>query len=328
MREEDIRKRGIFNKYLELAKQDAENFFLDKSSFVSVNCPACLGSNLKLEFEKQGFNYVSCSNCSTLFVNPRPSLDILKKFYTSSQAVHFLINSFFKPVIESRRDRIFKPRVNYVRSIFPAKPPGLIADIGAGFGIFLEELKKIWPSSRFVAIEPSLEQADICRNKGLEVCCFALEELKGFEDQFGLMTAFELLEHIFDLADFLQCVRSALKKGGYFLMTTLSGQGFDIQLLWEKSKSLNPPHHLNFFNPKAVSLLLERNGFEIIEVSTPGRLDWDIVEGMVVNEGIDAGRFWNFLADKGSQECKKGLQDWISKHNLSSHMMILSKRES
>ena len=111
------------------------------------------------------------------------------------------------------------------------------------------------------------------------------------------------------------------------MITTLSGQGFDIQLLWEKSKSLNPPHHLNFFNPESISLLLERSGFKIMEISTPGRLDWDIVEGMVVNEKIDAGRFWNFLADRGSHECKRELQDWISKYKLSSHMMILARKE-
>ena len=53
MREEDIRKRDVFNKYLELAKEDVENFFSDRRSFISITCPACDGSNLKLEFEKQ-----------------------------------------------------------------------------------------------------------------------------------------------------------------------------------------------------------------------------------------------------------------------------------
>ena len=204
----------------------------------------------------------------------------------------------------------------------------MIADIGAGFGIFLEELKGIWPLARLVAIEPSPEQADICRNKGLEVQCCSLEELKGFEGQFDLVTAFELLEHIFDSDDFLRRVRSILKPGGHFLITTLSAQGFDIQLLWGNSKSLNPPHHLNFFNPRSISMLLERNGFETVQVSTPGRLDWDIVEGMIRNEKVNAGRFWNMLAGMGSEECKRELQDWISRYNLSSHMMILARKVS
>ena len=64
-------------------------------------------------------------------------------------------------------------------------------------------------------------------------------------------------------------------------MTTLNGLGFDIQQLWEQSKSISPPHHLNFYNTKSISLLLESSGFEIVEIATPGKLDWDIVEGMI-----------------------------------------------
>jgi hypothetical protein len=98
-------------------------------------------------------------------------------------------------------------------------------------------------------------------------------------------------------------------------------------LLWEKSKSIAPPHHLNFFNPTSIKFLLERIGFEIIEISTPGMLDWDIVEGMIRNEGVDIGRFWNLLAEGSSEICKKELQGWISKNNLSSHMRILVKKK-
>ncbi|MFC1621036.1 class I SAM-dependent methyltransferase [Candidatus Omnitrophota bacterium] len=327
MKEEDIRKRDVFNKYLELAKEDVKRFFSDKPSFVSVNCPACDGSEFRFEFDKEGFKYVSCNSCSTLFVNPRPSFKDLNYFYTSSNAMHFLINDFFKPVEESRRDKIFKPRAEYIHGIFSGKAPGLIGDIGAGFGIFLEELKKTWPLAKSIAIEPSPEQADICRSKGLDVQCCALEELKGFEGQFDLLTAFELLEHLFDPSDFLNRVRSILKPGGYLLITTLNGQGFDIQLLWERSKSLNPPHHLNFLNPHSIPLLLERCGFQTVQVSTPGRLDWDIVEGMIKNENVSIGKFWDLLADKTGEDCKRGLQDWITKNNLSSHMMLLARKQ-
>ena len=61
-------------------------------------------------------------------------------------------------------------------------------------------------------------------------------------------------------------------------MTTLNGRGFDILLLWNKSKSIAPPLHLNFFNPGSIRILLEKIGFQILEISTPGKLDWDIVE--------------------------------------------------
>ncbi len=326
MKEEDIRKRDVFNKYLELAKEDVERFFTERHSFISFNCPACESSKLTFEFEKHGFKYVSCERCSTLFVNPRPSFNDLKNFYANSPSTHFWVNEFFKPVAESRRENIFRPRAKYVCNTLPEKANGLVGDIGAGFGIFLEELAKFWHAAVLMAIEPSPDQAEICRSKGLDVKCCSLEEVKGYEGQFDLLTAFELFEHLFDPYTFLNHVLQLLKPGGFFLITTLNIQGFDIQLLWEKSKSISPPHHLNFFNPQSISLLLGKCGFEVMDISTPGKLDWDIVEGMIRDEGVDIGRFWNLLAEGSSEICKKELQGWISKNNLSSHMRVIARK--
>jgi SAM-dependent methyltransferase len=325
MKEEDIRKRDVFNRYLELVREDSKKFFSDSTSFTKSNCFACEGFDLEQEFEKHGFKYVSCRNCSTLFVNPRPSFRKLNDFYENSESAKFWINEFFAPVAEARRKEIFSPRAEYVHNNFLDKEIKTIGDIGAGFGIFLEELKNINSDARYIAIEPSVEQAEICRNKGLEVECCALEEMERFKDEFDLLTAFELIEHLFNPKDFFTRVRALLKQGGYLLITTLNGQGFDIQLLWKNSKSVYPPHHLNFFNPCSISLLLEKRGFEVVNVSTPGKLDWDIVEGGVREEGMDAGRFWNFVAEEGSPDCKRELQNWIAKNNLSSHMRIVAR---
>ena len=72
--------------------------------------------------------------------------------------------------------------------------------------------------------------------------------------------------------------------------------------------------------------MLGKCGFTIEEISTPGRLDWDIAEGTMQNDGVDAGRFWNLLAKEGSEASKKVFQEWVSSHNLSSHMRVLAKK--
>lgn len=327
MKESEIRPFDKLNEYLKLLQRDAKVFFDDRSSFVSFDCLACGSSGSKFEFEKNGFQYCSCQQCLTLFVNPRPSLNDLLRFYKDSPSASFWINQFFKPVAEVRREKIFRPRAEFVCATLPQYREGVVGDIGAGFGLFLEELANIWPKAKLVAIEPSEEQATLCRNKGLEVQCAALEEVKGLKERFDLMTAFELFEHLFDPCRFLTSVHRLLKPGGYFLLTTLNGQGFDIQVLWEKSKSLSPPQHLNFFNPYSISLLLERCGFTVIDVSTPGELDWDIVEGMIKNEKLGLERFWKFLAYNGSEKSKEEFQQWIKANNLSSHMRVIAKKK-
>ena len=68
-----------------------------------------------------------------------------------------------------------------------------------------------------------------------------------------------------------------MNNGDMLIFTTLSGMGLDIQLLKENSKSVSPPHHLNFLNPKSVSNMLTEVGFSVLEITTPGKLDIDIV---------------------------------------------------
>lgn len=314
MKEEEIRQRSVFNRYLELVAEDVKTIFADRGCFIPINCPACGGKNYQPQFEKLGFTYVLCPGCGTLFVNPRPPAPLLMKFDTQSRSASFFVHGFFRP------------RAEYVRGALPNMSKGVIGDIGAGFGLFLEEFAKFWTLARLVAIEPSTEMIDICKGKGLEVIPRAIEDVHGWDGQFNLLTSFELFEHLYNPGEFLKKVWYLLRPGGYLLLTTLNGQGFDIQVLWEKSKSVAPPHHLNFFNPRSVTMLFQANDFIVDKVDTPGKLDWDIVEGMYREEGIDPGRFWNLVVEQAETAAKRSLQDWISSSGLSSHMRVVARK--
>jgi SAM-dependent methyltransferase len=325
MKEEDIRKRSVLNRYLELVAEDSARLFQDRSKFLEIDCPACSGSELSQQFEKTGFNYMQCSSCETLFVNPRPANQELMKIYIDSPSTSFWIRDFFLPTAEARREKIFKPRAQYITGRFPEVKSGRSADIGAGFGLFLDEMKALWPETDLVAIEPSTDMAKICRDKGLSVLEATLEDIDP-SVKFDLMTSFELFEHLHDPSGFVETVYNHLNPGGYFFLTTLNGLGFDIQLLWERSKSIYAPHHLNFFNPHSIEILLKQKGFEIIEIDTPGQLDWDIIEGAYHEEDIDPGRFFRTVSRYGSDMAKYDLQQWIRVNKFSSHMRVVAKR--
>lgn len=326
MKETDIRKREVHNRYLELVQIDSEKIFSDKSSFVDVDYAAWGLSKPVFEFEKGGFTYVRCPETDTLFVSPRPTYQHLMEIYRDSPSTKFWIEEFFLPVVDVRREKIFKPRAEYVSGKFPELRMGCIADVGSGFGLFLDELKKMWSDSDLVAIEPSCDMAQICSDKGLRVIESLLENVDPTQNSFDLMTAFELFEHLHDPKIFLEKIYQLLKPGGYLFLSTLNGLGFDIQLLWEKSKSVTPPHHLNFFNPTSLSSLLDSVGFEVVEVLTPGELDWDIIEGCYLHEQASPGRFFKTVSKYGTDVAKKELQDWIRKHKFSSHMRVIARR--
>ncbi len=323
MKEEDIRDLNVFRRYLELSRQDADRIFSDHSKFEKIACPACQSNEQTAEIDKHGFTYVRCRRCETLFVNPRPKLADLQKFYSESESTTFWVNKFFKPKAENRRVLMFRPRAEAIIERFPEMAKGKVGEIGAGFGIFLEELRKLWPDCRSIAIEPSHEMAQICADKGLPVLETMFEDLAVTENDFDLLTTFELVEHLQNPFEFFSKARSCLRPGGALFFTTLSGFGLDIQLLGKDSKSVSPPHHLNFFNPKSIELLLKRCGFEQVKTSTPGRLDWNIIEN-AIKEGSNPGPFWLRFAHYADASTKEELQRWLSHNGWSSHMQVIA----
>ena len=326
MKESDIRNPLTHERYLELVRQDAVAFFGTSSRLEDMPCPACRARKFRTEFVKFGFTYGSCEECRTLYVNPRPKIGPLTDFYVQSPSSRFWVEEFFKPVAEMRREKMFRPRAEYVVRLLPQLAQEKVGDIGAGFGLFLEELRRFWPKADFSAIEPSPEMAAICRGKGFGVAEVMIEDLAGADGSFALLTAFELLEHLHTPETMVQKAFELLRPGGYFLVTTLSGEGFDIQALWENSRSVFPPHHLNFLNPDSLAGLCRHVGFAVQAAETPGVLDWQIVEGALQRGETQVGRFWRTLSRHGSPAAKEEFQAWLTKHRFSSHMRVLAQK--
>ena len=195
-----------------------------------------------------------------------------------------------------------------------------IIDIGGGYGVFIEEFLKIKKINSLI-IEPSIHLSAICRSKGINVLEKFIEEVEinDLPTTKSCYVSFELFEHVHDPYDFLKSIYVKMKKGDLFVFTTLSGMGIDIQILRENSKSVFPPHHLNFLNPKSVTKLLNKVGFDVLEASTPGKLDIDILSK---NKKNINNKFWLNFLDYSDDEEKEKMQNFISESGLSSHMMI------
>ena len=148
-----------------------------------------------------------------------------------------------------------------------------------------------------------------------------MEDIKNneLEDERKCFVSFELFEHLHDPKNFLINLNNCMNSGDMLIFTTLSGMGLDIQLLEDNAKALSPPHHLNFLNPKSVTILLENCGFNVLEASTPGKLDVDILNR---NKEFIKDKFWLNFLDYSNNEEKDLMQNYISKSGLSSHMMI------
>jgi len=324
VKENDIRPEAIFREYLELCEKDAKIFFKN-TQLEQLNCPACETKG-EVVFEKNGFTYDECPFCGTLYVNPRPSALSFQNFYQNSESSKFWATKFYRETEIARRKSLWVPKAKRVNELIKCLKiiDASIVDIGGGYGTFIEELNNI-NSQKKVIIEPTKHLSEICRNKKINVIEKFLEnvDIKDLPKKKIMFTSFELFEHLHSPQKFLEKLNHLMKDGDYFYFTTLSGLGVDIQSLWSNSKSVSPPHHLNFFNPKSIIKILEKNNFKVVEVNTPGKLDIDIM-----NNNLDfiKDKFWKTFTKFSTSEEKEKMQAFLSDLGYSSHMEVICKK--
>jgi 2-polyprenyl-3-methyl-5-hydroxy-6-metoxy-1,4-benzoquinol methylase/ribosomal protein S27E len=321
-KENDIRPVELLTDQIKAVQLDIDFLLKRKADFVTVNCPSCNSSISTNKYQKSDFNYVECSECSTIYMNPRASASLLGEFYGQSANYQYW-NDFIFPASEQvRRQRIFVPRVDKVLDFCKKYSSGFdsILEVGAGFGTFCEEMQSRLIFNRIVAIEPTPGLAETCRSKNIETIEKPIEEINLSEsEKFDVVVNFEVIEHLFSPKDFIEKCTSLLKKDGLFVVTCPNGKGFDIQTLGTVSKTVDH-EHVNYFNPDSLATLLENCGFEILESITPGVLDAELVRNAVLedNFSLENNDFLPTKVGKKLQSKDETLNTIITKNKVKS----------
>lgn len=327
MREQDIRPKALFDRFLAASGEDAERLFADHSAFQTIPCPACGGTGVGESFNKLRFEYRECAACGSLYVCPRPPADLFDRFYRTSKASAFFAREFYRQTEDARRERIFRPRAELVAQLADRFGlSGTVADAGAGYGTFLEEVRATRAFARHVAIEPGAELAAACRGKGFDVIEAPVERAGSLGAD--LCTSFEVVEHVHDPEAFVRALGAAVRPGGLVVYTTLTISGFDLQELWSRSKSIMPPHHINLLSTKGLDTMTRRAGLEVVELTTPGQLDVDIVANALADDpATPVSRLARSIVT-ADQPARLAFQAFLQAHRLSSHVRVVARRPS
>ncbi len=332
MREADIRPADLLNEYLRLSAEDAGRLFADPAERVTRDCPGCGGDDAGSAFDKNGFAFVRCRTCATLYANPAPAPGPLAAFYSDSPSQRYWAGTFFPAVAEARREKIFRPRVKRIAELVAGVGASVerLVDVGAGTGIFLEECRAAGLGRSLGAVEPNAPLAAMCRDKGFDTFEGFAGDSAGDAAWRGgadLVTCFEVIEHVLDAAGFIDELTQLVAPGGHLLITGLCGTGFDILTLGRHAKAVSPPHHLNFLSRDGATRLLARRGLDLVNFLTPGELDLDIVRNADREAGgIALDPFVRNLIDTATPETAAAFQNFLKENGLSSHMWIVARR--
>ena len=309
--------------------RDIERLKARRAEFVAVPCPACAEKAGVRAFEKFTFQYVSCRRCATLYMSPRPSPRLMADYYSDSENYRYWAEHIFPASEEARREKVHKPWLERVIGYCDRHrtPCGVLMEIGSGFGTFAALAQASGRFKRVVAVEANPEMARACRTRGVDVIDKRIEEVTDELETADIAVAFEVIEHLFEPRAFLrQCAR-LMRPGGLLVLSCPNGQGFDITLLGSVSLAVDP-EHVNLFNPNSLKLLVESCGFQVLEVSTPGRLDAEFVRTAILEGKFDVSDnpfLKRVLVDEWDR-LGWPFQQFLAEHGLSSHMWLAARR--
>lgn len=324
--EDDIRPAALMVDKEACVEWD-RNFLLQrKDQWTEVCCPAC-GENEYSKFgAKNGFGYVECNTCNTVYTNPRPNQQLSHAFYAASKNYEYWNKHIFPATEDVRRQRIFRPRAERLASLCDghAISNRAFLDVGAAFGSFCAEVKQLDIFDQIIALEPTPDLAATCREKGFQVIESPLEQVTstGIVD---VLSAFEVIEHVFDPSMFLAKCRDLLRDEGMIILSCPSSKGFDTLVLGVDAGAYDH-EHVNYFTPTSLPLLLKRCGFTVVDTQTPGELDVDLVCKAVKSGRCSLPRFFNELLVMRGPETHSAFQSFLANNLLSSHLWVVAKK--
>jgi SAM-dependent methyltransferase len=249
-----------------------------------TRCPLCDSPALRCVDDVALLH--ACAQCGYVFNNPRPSPDEVADYYSRPAKYDSWLAH------ERERDALWRRRLDKM-SLHAV--PGSLLDVGAGTGQFLAHARH-----RFAPVlgtEVSTEAQEIAAERyGVEVVRGEIQDIDLPAGAFHNVTMFHVLEHVHDPRRAVRACRRVLAEDGRLFvavpndrraLTRLMGAALRTRSRAARSLGRHVPSptlgpsglprltldgevleiHLSHFTAAVLVDLVEREGFEVLEVS-------------------------------------------------------------
>jgi 2-polyprenyl-3-methyl-5-hydroxy-6-metoxy-1,4-benzoquinol methylase len=290
-------------------------------------CLAC-GHEKTVELTKvYGFTYNECVECGSAFVvNPPSEADISAAYrsdYYSDANKVLLAND---KIIDSRTEMVARPKVKFVIDNLTTTKKSWL-DVGCGVGEILGAVKDHGFTT--LGLETNAMEAEFARRKfGVEVReeYVTADTLPRYQNKYGVISLFSVLEHVPHPNDILQTVSRAQMPGDNLVVETPhfpSVSAFSQVCFPEKiNRMMHPPLHLFLFSTKAMELMLTRAGYEIISIWYFGQDFYEFFSTLaIMNQSLNNSRLSSVMLEMGS-----AFQQAIDDKGLSDEMLIVARK--
>jgi SAM-dependent methyltransferase len=266
-------------------------------------CPVC-GGAIALWREKTTahgtFPICRCKRCGLAFVNPRPTLEFLMRFYTApGNASHPAANGTSLAEV-SEEERKFpnstldaREMLGRVRALSREAGNGAketLLDVGSGYGFFTRQAQEL--GYEVTAIELGPARSITQQMTGVIPLAIPFEEFDAGGERFSVIVMSQVLEHVLDVNLWAARAFDLLKPGGVLAIALPHFGSAVRRLMAQNDPFITPPEHLNFFTAGSLRTLLQRHGFELSATQHRSRIPARALErrlGSLGRPAVSAG---------------------------------------
>ena len=274
-------------------------------------CPAD-GAVLEPAGDIGGLPYAACPKGGGFFLAQLPEPAVWAGVLREVSRYRHSPQAFHTGLAQSRAENVYAPKLEWIQETLrlqEVRHPAILEAMTAPSD-FTELLERSGSFSRVVSVDET---------------AYASEAAPPAAERFQAAVLLESLDRVHHPAALLANIRRALSGGGLLFATALVASGFDIAVLGLRSRYLYPPDRTNCFSLEELVALVAGAGFALVEVSTPGVLDVEIVRAHVAQEpSLPLSAFERRLL-ASDQEAQAAFQAFLQQGRLSSFTRIAAR---
>jgi len=276
-------------------------------------CPISGIARDEILFTKWNWSYVLSEDTWSVSLSSMPSKEIINDYNNHSKLANLRASREYQETVLKNRREIWENQVEWIKG-----------RIDRYLGV--KKYQLIDWGSRYTGWLEFLKPASFIDNLFIHEPLAPIKESVLNSNDADIVLLIDVLQREVDPANLLQKISDITKEDGLLIIFCRAGSGFDILTLRENSESIFPLDHIILPSPKGIELLLDNNGYEVLEITTPGLLDMKILEKY--SHQIPKDQYISrYILQQNDELLIERMQGFLQRNNLSSHMRCVAKKK-
>ncbi len=237
-------------------------------------CNLCGADDARLLFRKGETDFLQCRGCGLEWVHPLPDMDKMWDLYSSPRYYNTenISQYGYSDYVRNKHlyVNLFNRRLDEILWFVDGRR-GRLLDVGCATGVLLDLARlRGW---QVAGVDVSEYATHIARDYYcLDVVTGELAEAAYPDHEFDVVVMDDVIEHVADPSALVRESYRVLKPGGLLTLNTPNRAGLWHLLMGRRWFHYRQMEHTFFFSPPVITELLERHGFEVLEIHPSSKI--------------------------------------------------------